>query len=313
LHPPRVLAYTLGAEGQPGAPRRLERFNDEVLADVALGAVHSFTVPGALGDTVQAWLVQPPGFKPGRRHALMHVIHGGPHAAAGDTWSWRWNPHVLASRGAVVVQVNYHGSSGFGQAFKHSLVGRQGQLELQDIEAVTDHLLAQPWVDARRVFATGGSYGGFLVAWMNGQVQHDAGDDAKAPRYRAYVCHAGVFDRVATLSADSYLQRPLDLGAASAAVFLDDLPRVLAQSPMALAGAMRTPTLVIHGAQDFRVPDCNGLAYYNTLKARGVPARLLWFPDEHHWVLKPRNSRQWYGEFLDWISAHDLPRPRQRA
>jgi dipeptidyl aminopeptidase/acylaminoacyl peptidase len=299
LHPPQVQARTLSATGAgvvASAPRRLERFNDAVLDGVALGAVQEKSVVGALGDTVQAWLIFPTSFKPRQKHAVLHVIHGGPHAAAGDTWSWRWNPHVLASRGAVVVQVNYHGSSGFGQAFKHSLIGRQGELELQDIEACTDWLHLQPWVDPKRVFATGGSYGGFLVAWMNGHVPY-----GRAPRYRAYVCHAGVFDRVATMSADSYLQRPKDLGAR----YWEDLPQVLAQSPMNFAADMHTPTLVIHGAQDFRVPDCNGLAYYNTLKARGVPARLLWFPDEHHWVLKPRNSRQWYGEFLDWIAAHD--------
>jgi dipeptidyl aminopeptidase/acylaminoacyl peptidase len=288
LHPPRVRAHRGTAP-----PRRLETFNDRLLAGVALGEVREQTLPGALGDPVQTWLVFPPGFKARRRHAVMHVIHGGPHAAAGDTWSWRWNPHLLARDGAVVAQVNYHGSSGFGHAFRHSLIGRQGALELQDIEAATDWLQRQPWADKRRVFATGGSYGGFLVAWMNGHVP--------AGRYRAYVCHAGVFDRVASMAADSYLQRPKDLGAR----YWEDLPRVLAQSPMASAAHMHTPTLVVHGALDYRVPDCNGLAYYNTLKARGVAARLLWFADENHWVLKPRNSRQWYAEFLAWIAAHD--------
>ena len=201
---------------------------------------------------------------------------------------------MLASRGHVVAQVNYHGSSGFGLAFRDSIMGRQGDLELQDIEAASDWLLAQPWADPRRLSATGGSYGGFLVAWMNGHV---------APgRYRSYVCHAGVFDRVATFSADSYVQRPRDLRCA----LLGRLAhKVLAQSPHSAAAQMNTPTLVIHGALDYRVPDCNGLAYYNTLKARGVDARLLWFPDENHWVLKPRNSRLWYREFLDWVEGRD--------
>ena len=134
---------------------------------------------------------------------------------------------------------------------------------------------------------------------MNGHVP--------AGRYQAYVCHAGVFDRIATFSADSYPVRPKDL----AANYWQDMPRVLAQSPHAFAANMNTPTLVIHGAQDFRVPDCNGLAYYNTLKARGVPARLLWFPDENHWVLKARNSKLWYGEFLDWLDAH-VPQVKPR-
>ena len=128
-------------------------------------------------------------------------------------------------------------------------------------------------------------------------------------RYRAYVCHAGVFDRVSTFSADSYTMRPKDL----AANYWEDMPRVLAQSPHASAAQMDTPTLVIHGAQDFRVPDCNGLAYYNTLKARGVDARLLWFPDENHWVLKPRNSLLWYREFADWLARHGGPRPPHNA
>jgi len=294
-HPARVHA-----QRGSGPLMRLERFNDDTLASVALGEVKEVELTGAAGAAIQMWLTFPPGFDAKKKHPVMQVIHGGPFAAAGDTFSWRWNVHVLASRGHVVAQVNYHGSSGFGLDFKHSLIGRQGELELQDIEAGTDWLLAQRWADARRVCASGGSYGGFLVAWMNGHVP--------AGRYQAYVCHAGVFDRIATFSADSYPQRPKDLQAN----YWQDMPRVLAQSPHAFAANMNTPTLVIHGAQDFRVPDCNGLAYYNTLKARGVAARLLWFPDENHWVLKARNARLWYGEFLDWLEAH-APLPKARA
>jgi dipeptidyl aminopeptidase/acylaminoacyl peptidase len=286
-HPARVLALRPGA-----AARRLETFNDERLQGIALGEMREVSYPGALGDEIQMWLTFPAGFDARKQHPVMQVIHGGPYAAAGDSFSYRWNAHVFASSGQVVAQVNYHGSSGFGHAFKHSLIGRQGELELQDIEAATDWLLQQRWADAKRVTATGGSYGGFLVAWMNGHVAQG--------RYRAYVCHAGVFDRIATFSADSYAVRPKDLDA----VYWKDMPRVLAQSPHASAGQMSTPTLVIHGAQDFRVPDCNGLAYYNTLKARGVEARLLWFADENHWVLKPRNSQQWYREFATWIARH---------
>ena len=296
-HPARLVARV-----PEGAPRRLEHFNDGLLADVDFGEVREVSVPGALGESVQMWLVFPPGFDAKKKHPVTHVIHGGPFAAAGDTFSWRWNPHIFAAAGHVIAQVNYHGSSGFGFDFRHSLIGRQGELELQDIEAATDWLLAQRWADAKAVYATGGSYGGFLVAWMNGHVASDLG----AGRYRAYVCHAGVFDRIATFSADSYTSRPKDL----AANYWDDLPQVLAQSPHAFAGAMSTPTLVIHGAQDYRVPDCNGLAYYNTLKARGVDARLLWFGDENHWVLKPQNSRQWYAEFAAWLHVH---RPKGKS
>ena len=307
LHPVRVHARR-GAV----AAQRVESFNDRLLSGVQRGDVKETTVRGALGEEVQMWLTFPPAFNPKRKHPVTHLIHGGPHAAAGDTFGYRWNAHVFAGHGHVIAQVNFHGSSGFGHAFKHSLIGRQGELELQDIEAGTDWLLAQPWADKQRVYATGGSYGGFLVAWMNGHLSASpvspVSPASPQGRYRAYICHAGVFDRVATFSADSYPVRPKDL----AANYWDDLPRVLAQSPATFAGHMNTPTLVIHGAQDYRVPDCNGLAYYNTLKARGVDARLLWFPDENHWVLKPQNSLLWYREFMAWLDRHGGA-PRKRA
>jgi dipeptidyl aminopeptidase/acylaminoacyl peptidase len=287
-HPAQVYSQ------QGAITRRLERFNDEILDGLALGETREITVKGALGDPVQVFLTFPPRFDPRRKHPILQVIHGGPYAASGESWSYRWNPHLLASRGHVVVQVNYHGSSGFGHRFADSIMGRMGTLELRDIETATAWVLRQPWADRRRVFASGASYGGFLVAWMNGHVP--------AGRYRAYVCHAGVFDRVATFSADSYCQRPKDLGA----YFWKDPAKVSRQSPHTYANRMGTPTLITHGTNDYRVPDTNGLAYYNTLLARGVPTRLVWFSDENHWVLKPRNSRLWYTELFAWLERHDL-------
>ena len=289
-HPAQVHAI------RPGSTRRIDRFNDERMARVALGETREVTLRGALGDEVQMFLTFPPRFDPRRKHPVLQVIHGGPYTAVGDTFGYRWNTHLFASRGYVVAAVNYHGSSGFGFAFRDAIMGRQGQLETQDIEAATDWLRAQPWADRRRVFAAGGSYGGFLVAWMNGHVP--------AGRYRAYVCHAGVFDRLLTFSADSYTQRPQDLHA----LYWENPAKVRSQSPSTFAHRMATPTLVTHGNNDYRVPDANGLAYYNTLQSRGVPARLVWFPDENHWVLKPRNSRLWYNEVFDWLAAHDPAR-----
>ena len=291
-HPARIHAH-LPAQ----AARRIETFNDTLLAGLALGAVEERSVEGALGDKVQVWLNFPPGFDRKGSHPLLQVIHGGPHAAAADTWHYRWNTQVFAAQGYVVASVNYHGSSGCGYAFLDSITHRWGELELQDIEAATDALLKEPWADPKRVFATGGSYGGFMVAWMNGHV---------APgRYAAYVCHAGCFDWAAMFADDAYTWHANELGA----WYWDDMAQIHKQSPHAHAKGMKTPTLVIHGQLDYRVPDAQGLAYYNTLQALGVRARLLWFPDENHWVLKPRNSRLWYGEFLDWLKAHD-PGPK---
>ena len=295
-HPARVHAQRAG---DSGAPLRLERFNDELLSRFGFEPGEEVEVRGAGGDAVQMWLTFPPGMRRGatargkpRKYPILHSIHGGPHACSGDTFHYRWNSQVFAARGYVVAGVNYHGSSGFGFDFLDSITHRWGELELQDVEAGTDWLLAQPWADAKRVFATGGSYGGYMVAWMNAHV---------APgRYNAYVCHAGCFDWTAMFAGDAYTWFAKEIGAD----YWADMAKVHSQSPHAFAATMRTPTLVIHGALDYRVPDAQGLAYYNTLKAQGVDARLVWFPDENHWILKPRNSRLWYEEYFAWLERH---------
>jgi dipeptidyl aminopeptidase/acylaminoacyl peptidase len=287
-HPARLSAHLPGEKA-----RRIETFNDARLAGVQLGRHEERWIEGALGDAVQIWLFYPPGFDVKKKYPLLQLIHGGPHTAPGDHWHYRWNWPLFAAEGYVVCSVNYHGSSSFGYAFLDSITHRWGELELLDIEAATDALLREPWADAQRVFAGGGSYGGFMAAWMNGHVA--------AGRYQAYVCHAGCFDWTAMFADDAYTWHARELGA----WYWDDPARIAAQSPHAFAAAMRTPTLVMHGALDYRVPDQQGLAYYNTLKALRVDARLVWFPDENHWILKPRNSQLWYEEFLGWLSRHD--------
>jgi dipeptidyl aminopeptidase/acylaminoacyl peptidase len=338
-HPEQMTAHLPGQ-----APRRIESFNDDLLSRHATGRIEEQWITGASavaatpsatrgraaakaarasktnasravsaanaakpGDPVQLWLAYPPGFDARKQYPILHLIHGGPHTAFGDAWHYRWNAQVFAAQGYVVAMVNYHGSSSFGHAFLDSITHRWGALELQDVEAATDWLLTQPWADPARVFASGGSYGGFMVAWMNGHVPV-----ARAPqvgRYAAYVCHAGCFDWVGMFADDAYSWHAKELGA----WYWDDMARPLAQSPHAFAKNMSTPTLVIHGALDYRVPDAQGLAYYNTLKARGVDARLVWFPDENHWVLKPRNSRLWYREFFAWLQRHDPAKAAKAA
>ena len=296
-HPGRIHVHLAGRE-----PQRIERFNDALLAPFELGHVEEMWIQGAsaaaggAGDPVQVWLTFPPGFDPKKKYPLLHNIHGGPHTGPGDNWHYRWNTQVFAAQGYVVAGVNYHGSSGFGHAFLDSITHRWGELELQDIEAATEVLLKKPYIDRRRLFAAGGSYGGFMVAWMNAHLPAD--------RYNAYICHAGCFDWVSMFADDAWYWHAKELGA----WFWDDMARLHAQSPHAHAAGMATPTLVVHGALDYRVPDAQGLAYYNTLKARGVDARLVWFPDENHWVLKPRNSKLWYGEFFSWLERHDPTR-----
>lgn len=294
-HPGQLHAVGLDITGLPlpEAPQRIEAFNDDLLQGVDLGETQEHWIPGAQGDPIQVWLYFPPGFDRKKKYPLLHTIHGGPHTGPGDNWHWRWNYHLFAAQGYVTANVNYHGSSGFGHAFLDSITHQWGTLEFQDIEATTDWLLKKPWIARKRVFATGGSYGGYMVAWMNAHV--------KPGRYQAYICHAGCYDWVGMFSDDAYGWHAQELGA----WYWDDMAKVHSQSPHTFAATMRTPTLVIHGAKDYRVPDSQGLAYYNTLKARGVDARLLWYPDENHWVLKPRNSAVWYQEFFDWLKRYD--------
>lgn len=303
LHPARLHAHL---PGQP--PRRMEHFNDTLLAHIDLGRVEEVWLKGAkadaqadVGDDVQMWVVYPPGFDAKKKYPVLHSIHGGPHTGPGDNWHYRWNLQVFAAQGYVVASVNYHGSTGFGYAFLDSITHRWGELELQDVEAGTDWLLQHRWADPKRVFAAGGSYGGYMVAWMNAHVAEG--------RYRAFVCHAGCFDWVSMFADDAWSWHAKELGD----WYWDDMARVHSQSPHAYAATMATPTLVIHGALDYRVPDAQGLAYYNTLKARGVDARLLWFPDENHWILKPRNSRLWFDEFFAWLRRHDPAASKARA
>ncbi|MEK8045179.1 S9 family peptidase [Ideonella margarita] len=295
-HPPQLRAHE-----PDGTAARIEHFNEELLARLNLGDTEEVWFTGALGDEVQMWLHYPPGFDRSRKYPVLHTIHGGPHTAPGDVWHWRWNNKVFAAQGYVVASVNYHGSSSFGHAFLDSITHRWGELELEDVEAATDWLLKKRWVDKRRIFATGGSYGGYMVAWMNGHVP--------AGRYAAYICHAGCYDWQAMFADDAWSWHAKELGA----WYWEDPARIAAQSPHTYAGNFNTPTLVIHGALDYRVPDAQGLAYYNTLKARGIDSRLLWFPDENHWVLKPRNSAQWYGEFFAWLRRHDVATSKGKA
>ena len=296
--PPQVFWAAHGED-----ERRIDAFNDALMGRLRLGKVREFRIGGFGGEEVQMWAVYPPDFDPKKKWPLLHNIHGGPHSIWGDNFHFRWNNHVFAAQGYVVLCVNYHGSSSFGQAFKASIDHEFGKRELFDVEAGTDFMLAQGYIDRERLVAAGGSYGGYMVAWMNGHTD----------RYKAYVCHAGCFDWVAMFSDDAYYWHPKELGA----FYWDDMKRVEAQNPRAHVKGMKTPTLVIHGMLDYRVPDSQGLAYYNTLKAKGVPARLVFFPDENHWILKPQNSRLWYREFFAWLARFVEPGgrkggPRQR-
>ncbi len=294
IHPPALFACR--ADGS--AERPIETLNRAILARHALGEAREVTVKGWGGAAVQMWLVYPPHFDPKKKWPLLHSIHGGPHAAHVDGWHFRWNAQVFAGHGYVVAAVNYHGSSGFGQKWLETIAGRYGEKEFADVEAGTNWLLRQGYIDRSRLVATGGSYGGFMVAYMNGHTD----------RYRTFVCHAGCYDWVSMMATDGYHFFADELGA----FHWNDPARVMRQSPHHYVKRAKTPTLVIHGEQDFRVPATQALQYYDTLKAKKVAARLVYFPDENHWILKPQNSRLWYREFFDWVARYAPGGPLRR-
>ena len=199
MHPPALFA----ARGDGSGERAIETLNRALLARHAFGAVREFTVKGWGGEPVQMFVTYPPNFDPAKKWPLLHSIHGGPHAAHLDSWHFRWNAHVFAGQGYVVPAVNYHGSSGFGQKFIESITGRYGVKEFADVEAATTTCCGRATSIAIAWLASGGSYGGFMVAYMNGHTN----------RYRAFVCHAGCYDWVSMMATDGYQFFARELGA----------------------------------------------------------------------------------------------------
>ncbi|HEX7078553.1 MAG TPA: S9 family peptidase [Candidatus Eisenbacteria bacterium] len=273
-----------------GDERRHTDLNRDLLSQLALGEVRETIFEGADGDPVQMYVVLPPGFDPAKKYPLVHVIHGGPHATAGDNFHFRWNPHLFAANGYVAATVNFHGSTSWGQEFAACIQGGHGDKPFTDIMKATDALIEAGFVDESRLAATGGSYGGYLVCWIAGQTD----------RFRCLVNHAGVFDLLAEYGSDVTQGRHQAYGGEP----WERLEAIDRWNPARFARGFTTPMLVIHGERDYRVPHNQALAVYNIYKAKQVEARLVFFPDENHWVLKPRNSIVWNREVREWLARH---------
>jgi dipeptidyl aminopeptidase/acylaminoacyl peptidase len=210
---------------------------------------------------------------------------------SGDNFHYRWNAHAFAASGYVVAMVNFHGSTSWGQKFAACIQGGHGDKPFTDIMKATDLLIESGLVDEKRMAATGGSYGGYMVCWIAGNTD----------RFRCLVNHAGVFDLLTEYGSDVTQGRQQAYGGEP----WDRLDAIDRWNPARFARGFVSPMLVIHGERDYRVPHSQALAVYNIYKAKGIDARLVFFPDENHWILKPRNSRLWYGEFFAWLKAHD--------
>jgi dipeptidyl aminopeptidase/acylaminoacyl peptidase len=271
-----------------GAAVPLTHFNDAFLSGFQLPPVENFWVETADGTRVNSFLLKPHGFRPGTRYPVLFLIHGGPQGAWGQDWGYRWNPHVFAAAGFVVVMPNPRGSTGYGQKFIDDINADWGGKPFDDIMAVADYVGKQPYADPDKMAAAGGSYGGYMVNWILGRTQ----------RFKALVSHAGVYDLRSMFGETEELWFPLWEFHGTPW----DNPELYAQlSPSHYVKDFATPTLVINGELDFRVPYGQGLQLFTALQLQKVPSRLLVFPDEGHWVLKPQNSVLWYNTFIDWV------------
>ncbi len=271
-----------------GEPRQITRAGATTLAETPLGEAEQFSFAGWNGETVHGWVVRPAGHQPGRRYPVAFLIHGGPHGSFGNAWSYRWNPQVWAGMGYAVVSVDFHGSSGYGEAFGRSIVGHWGDRPLEDLQKGWAAALQRyEWLDGSRACALGGSYGGYMVNWIAGRWNEP---------WRCLVNHAGVFDtRFMAWSADIPAFTEAQYGGWERP---EDIERF---NPALHIRSWRVPMLVVHGARDYRVPLDQGIAAHNAARRVRVPTELLVFPDENHWILKPQNSVQWYDVVERWM------------
>lgn len=276
-------------DAKSGAARQLTHFNDEVMKSFNLGKVDTYWFKGAAGDDVHGLIVLPPNYDAAKKYPLVQLLHGGPHTMNRDSWSYRWNTQLFAAEGYIVTWVNRHGSTGFGEKFAQSILNEWGDKPLEDIMKSTDMLLEKfPNIDRDHMAAAGASYGGYMAAWILGHTD----------RFKAIIDHAGV--------NNSYSQFATDVSHGFAEVMggtpWGDVEGLQRNNPMFYAKNFKTPTLVIHNEQDYRVPYGNGLELYAALQAQNIPSRLLIFPDENHWVLKPQNGIYWHWEMQSWLA-----------
>jgi len=270
--------------------RAITRVNADLLASVRFGEPEQFVFKGANNDDVYAWVVKPADFDPSRKYPIAFLVHGGPQGSMSNHFHYRWNPEIYAAHGYAVVVVDFHGSTGYGQAFCDAIRDDWGGKPLEDLKKGLDAAVAKySYMDGNNVVALGASYGGWMINWMAGQMPD---------RFKAFVCHDGNLDeRMAYFDTEElwfpeweHRGTPWDNPAGYSKA-----------SPIDYVDRWKTPTLVIHGGLDYRVAATQGMATFTALQRRGIPSRFIYFPDENHWVLHPANSIQWHNEVLAWI------------
>lgn len=287
LYPPRLVRI----DPDSGEATRLSTINAEVLAEVDAGSYESVTYSGHDGAEIQMWVNYPPGFDESKEYPLFLLIHGGPHGSINDVFHFRWNAQTFASWGYVTAWHNFHGSSGFGQDFVDHINPDWVTAPYNDTIAAADWFADRDWIDVERMVAGGGSYGGYLSSILLG----------KPHPFNALMIHAPVYNMYSQMAADF---------AVHATRFGNfwEVPEIYQEiSPHYYAEDFDTPALIIHGQQDLRVPVGQAFELFRTLQSKDIESRLIYFPDENHWVLKPNNSIYWYNEVRKWFADFAEP------
>ncbi|MGH8127039.1 MAG: prolyl oligopeptidase family serine peptidase [Gammaproteobacteria bacterium] len=286
--------YLADAEGADY--QQLTHFNAKQLAHIAFGDYQWFTFKGWNGDSVQGYVMKPANYTPGKKYPVAFLIHGGPQGAWTNDFHYRWNPEVYAGAGFAVVAINFHGSTGYGQAFTDAISQHWGDRPLEDLQKGWAAALKKyDFLDGDRACALGASYGGYMVYWMAGVWNKP---------WKCFVDHDGVFDnRMMYYATDELWFEEHENGGPQYKVPAS----YEAFNPIDHVKNWRVPTLVVHSAHDYRIPLSQGLAAFTALQRRGIPSELLTFPDESHWVSKPQNSLQWHHVVLGWLKRWTKP------
>ncbi len=282
--------YRCSSDGSGAAA--VTGINDAVFAALNVPPPESVTYEGAGGTKIQAWIYTPPGFSSKKKYPLVFMVHGGPQGAWLDGWSYRWNPPLWAARGYVVITPNPRGSTGFGQKFTDEISRDWGGKVFTDLMNGIDFAGALPYVDRDRMAAAGASFGGYMMNWFLAN---------SGTRFKAIISHDGSYNFESNYGMTDELW--FDEWEHGGTPWTNP-DGFAANSPHRFAKNFRTPTLVIHGALDFRVPESEGMQLFTALQRQGVPSEFLYFPDEGHWVLKPANSALWHHTVFDWLSRY---------
>jgi len=274
--------------------------NAKLLAELDLPRPESVNVTGAGGQPMQMWILKPPSCDAKKKWPLAFLVHGGPQGAWEDAWSYRWNPQAWAAQGYVVALPNPRGSTGFGQQYVDEISGDWGGKCYQDLMAGLDYLEKQPWIDKDRMGAAGASFGGYMMNWFA----------VNTPKFKTLITHCGVwnFDSMYASTEELWFDEWEHGGppwGKNRASYEKHSPHRYAAN----LAKYKTPMLIIHNDLDFRVPVSEGIQLFTTLQRQGVPSRFINFPDEGHWVLRPRNSEYWHREVFGWLKKHVPPGP----